>query len=87
MTSLAKSLKFESPAILQSMVIFKQPKIGGAVPPHQDSSFLYTQPLSATGLWLALEDCTPENGYLSFISGSHKSKPLKRETKTETNLD
>lgn len=24
------------------------------------------------GLWFALEDCTPENGCLSFVPGSHK---------------
>lgn len=42
------------------------------VPSHQDSSFLYTEPLSAVGFWFALEDCTAENGCLSFIPGSHK---------------
>lgn len=54
------------------MVICKQPEIGGAVPPHQDSTFLYTDPPSATGFWYALEDATLENGCLSFLPGSHK---------------
>jgi phytanoyl-CoA hydroxylase len=47
------------------MVICKQPEIGGAVPPHQDSTFLYTDPPSAVGWWYALEDATAENGCLS----------------------
>ena len=55
------------------MIICKQPEIGGAVPPHQDSTFLYTNPPSAVGFWYALEDATVENGCLSFLPGSHKS--------------
>lgn len=54
------------------MVICKQPEIGGAVPPHQDSTFLYTDPPSAVGFWYALEDATEKNGCLSFARGSHK---------------
>ncbi|VBB76390.1 Putative Phytanoyl-CoA dioxygenase, peroxisomal precursor [Podospora comata] len=67
----AKDLGFEDPRCLQSMVICKQPEIGGAVPPHQDSTFLYTDPPSAVGFWYALEDATRENGCLSFLPGSH----------------
>lgn len=71
--NLIKSLEaFSMPQCLQSMVICKQPSIGGAVPPHNDSTFLYTSPPSATGLWFALEDCTTTNGCLSFIPGSHR---------------
>lgn len=55
------------------MIICKQPEIGGAVPPHQDSTFLYTNPPSAVGFWYALEDATVENGCLSFLPGSHKN--------------
>jgi phytanoyl-CoA hydroxylase len=58
------------------MVICKQPEIGGAVPPHQDSTFLYTDPPSAIGFWYALEDATVENGCLSFLPGSHKSAEI-----------
>ena len=42
----------------------QQPKIGGEVVPHQDSSFLATSPPTATGLWLALEPATVDNGCL-----------------------
>lgn len=46
------------------------------VPSHQDSSFLYTEPLSAVGFWFALEDCTETNGCLWFIPGSHKTTSI-----------
>lgn len=69
---IARSLGFGDPRCLQSMVICKQPEIGGAVPPHQDSTFLYTNPPSAVGFWYALESATLENGCLSFLPGSHK---------------
>jgi len=59
------------------MIICKQPEIGGRVPPHQDSTFLYTDPPSAVGFWYALEDCTVENGCLSFAAGSHKRAPIR----------
>ncbi|KAK0635799.1 hypothetical protein B0T17DRAFT_483118 [Bombardia bombarda] len=70
--AVAKALGFTDPRCLQSMVICKQPEIGGAVPPHQDSTFLYTDPPSAVGFWYALEDATLENGCLSFLPGSHR---------------
>ncbi|KAJ1997133.1 hypothetical protein GGI04_001312 [Coemansia thaxteri] len=75
---IARKLEYEDPRVLQSMVICKQPGIGGAVPWHQDSTFLYTQPLSACGFWLALEDCTVNNGCLEYIPGSHLATPVTR---------
>jgi len=76
--ALARSLKFKDPRVLQSMVICKQPEIGGAVPAHQDSTFLYTDPPSAVGFWLALEDATVQNGCLSFAPGSHRRAPVRK---------
>ena len=42
------------------------------VSPHQDSTFLHTDPMRIVGFWFALEDVTLENGCLWFIPGSHK---------------
>jgi len=70
--SLARSLGYERPLLVQSMYIFKQPLIGGEVICHQDASFLFTEPLSATGLWFALEDATLENGCLWALAGGHR---------------
>ncbi|KAL3871707.1 hypothetical protein ACJMK2_039690 [Sinanodonta woodiana] len=70
---IAKSLNMEDPVVCQSMYIFKQPGIGGEVVPHQDSTFLYTDPMKLVGFWIALEDADVENGCLWFYPGSHKS--------------
>ena len=70
------SLGYEEPVILQSMYIFKPPRIGGEVYCHKDSTFLYTEPESCTGFWFALEDATIDNGCMHFIPGAHTG-PLK----------
>jgi phytanoyl-CoA hydroxylase len=69
---LVDDLGIEDPLLLQSMYIFKQPNIGGEVTCHQDSTFLYTEPMNIAGLWFALEDATVENGCLWAISGGHR---------------
>ena len=76
LAALVDSLGFQQPAILQSMYIFKPPRIGGEVVCHQDSTYLYTEPESCVGFWFALEDATLENGCMQFIPGAHKL-PLK----------
>ncbi|XP_034649363.1 phytanoyl-CoA dioxygenase domain-containing protein 1 isoform X2 [Trachemys scripta elegans] len=76
---LGRKLGLEKPVIVQSMYIFKQPGIGGEVRPHQDASFLYTEPLGRVlGLWIALENTTQENGCLWFIPGSHTNGITRR---------
>jgi len=75
--ALVRDLKFhKDPVALQSMVITKQTHIGGEVPEHNDSTFLYTDPPSALGFWIALERCTATNGALSFLPGSHLTYPV-----------
>jgi len=69
---LASAMGFEDSLLLQSMYIFKQPNIGGEVTCHQDSTFLYTEPLDIVGLWFALEDATTENGCLWAIPGGQQ---------------
>ena len=69
--ALITELGIANPLLLQSMYIFKQPRIGGEVTCHQDSTFLYTEPFDIAGLWFALEDATLENGCLWAIPGGH----------------
>ncbi|XP_065857468.1 phytanoyl-CoA dioxygenase [Euphorbia lathyris] len=76
--SMLISLDYKRPVVIQSMYIFKQPGIGGEVVPHQDNSFLYTEPTTCTGLWLALEDATVTNGCLWAIPESHKNGLVRR---------
>ncbi|KAA8529045.1 hypothetical protein F0562_033467 [Nyssa sinensis] len=83
MSSLMFSLGYKRPVIIQSMYIFKQPGIGGEVVPHQDNSFLYTEPQTCTGLWLALEDATIINGCIWAIPGSQKNGLVRRFIRDE----
>lgn len=69
---LASAIGVTSPLLLQSMYIFKQPNIGGEVTCHQDSTFLYTEPIDIAGLWFALEDATVDNGCLWALPGGHR---------------
>lgn len=77
---LSHDLGLVKPIVPQSMAILKQPKIGGLVVPHQDSTFLYTSPGSCIGMWWPLEDASLENGCLWAVPGSHKAG-LKRRFK------
>ena len=80
---LATAIGFDKPLLLQSMYIFKQPNIGGEVTCHQDSTFLYTEPLEIVGLWFALEDATIENGCLWAIPGGQRNGLKSRWVRSE----
>ncbi len=75
---LARALGLERPAVVQSQFIFKPPHVGGRVDWHMDSTFLYTDPPTCTGLWLALDEATTDNGCLLAIPGSHRQPVPKR---------
>lgn len=77
MRDIAAAVGMQAPLAVQSMAIFKQPGIGGEVGCHQDACFLYTEPPSVTGFWIALEDATPDNGCLWVAPGGHRG-PLRR---------
>lgn len=74
----ARSIGFQDPKLLQSMYIFKSPHIGGEVTCHQDSTFLYTDPMTVVGFWVALQDATTENGCLWAEPGGHRGPLRKR---------
>ncbi|PIC31397.1 hypothetical protein B9Z55_012117 [Caenorhabditis nigoni] len=68
-----KEIGYQEPEVVQSMYIFKQPKIGGAVTDHVDSTFLIADPIDrVVGVWIAIDEASVENGCLLFIPGSHK---------------
>ncbi len=75
--AICKGLGHESPLLLQTMYIFKQPHIGGEVVCHQDGTYLRTEPDTCIGIWIALEDATLENGCLWGIPGGHKTSGIK----------
>ena len=77
LAALAAGLGLADPLLVQSMVIWKPPAIGGAVVCHQDAAFLITDPPSVIGFWLALEDADAGNGCLFAIPGGHRG-PLRQ---------
>ncbi|XP_036444958.1 phytanoyl-CoA dioxygenase domain-containing protein 1 isoform X2 [Colossoma macropomum] len=63
--------------------ITHSPKVQTLVTPHQDATFLYTEPLGRVmGVWIALEDATLHNGCLWFIPGSHNNGITRRMVRT-----
>jgi phytanoyl-CoA hydroxylase len=70
---LVADLGIAQPRLIQSMYIFKQPRIGGEVVCHQDATFLYTEPPSVVGLLFALDDATTQNGCLWALPGGHRA--------------
>jgi phytanoyl-CoA hydroxylase len=75
--AICEGLGQQSPLLLQTMYIFKQPHIGGEVICHQDGTYLRTEPDTCIGIWIALEDATLENGCLWGIPGGHKNGGVK----------
>lgn len=75
--AVSSSLGVTQPRVMQSMYIFKQPSIGGEVICHQDSTYLYTDPMSVIGYWFAIDDAHRGNGCLGGIPSEHR-KGLKK---------
>lgn len=78
MLAIAAEIGMHEPLAVQSMAIFKQPGIGGEVGCHQDACFLYSEPLTVVGFWIALEDATLDNGCLWVAPGGHRGPLRKR---------
>ena len=73
---LFRDIGYQTPQLWQSMLIFKQPNIGGEVRWHQDASYLNCGTAKLTALWLALEDAHRGNACLRVHPGGHRS-PLR----------
>ena len=66
----------ERPVLFQDMALMKPPRVGREKPWHQDCAY-FNLPVQATvvGVWIALDDATPENGCLHIIPRSHLEGP------------
>lgn len=60
------------PAEPVNLQYFNKPPGGQATPPHQDGYYFKLKPNHAVTMWLALEDVDKENGYVSYVQGSHR---------------
>ncbi len=72
LAAVAADVGLESALLLQSMYIFKQPRIGGEVVCHTDHTYLWTEPPSVVGFWFAIDDATTENGCMWALPGGHR---------------
>ena len=86
LVEVAAGLGLPDALALQSMYIFKQPSIGGEVACHQDATFLYTDPMTVTGFWFAIEDATLENGCLWAAPGGHRQGGLRQVFKRDGDM-
>lgn len=69
---------------LWNMSFFAKPALNGLETPwHQDGQYWPIQPLATCTVWIAIDDCTPENGPLRYIPGSHKTHRLMGHTQDD----
>ncbi len=91
LASVAGDIGMREPLLLQSMYIFKQPRIGGEVACHTDHSYLWTEPPSVVGFWFAIDDATTDNGCMWALPGGHrlpvKSRSRLNAARTATELE
>jgi phytanoyl-CoA hydroxylase len=76
LAAVAHDVGLEDPLALQSTYLLEQPHTGGQVGCHQDAALLYTEPVTVTGFWFAIEDATMDNGCLWAQPGGHRG-PLR----------
>ncbi len=64
--------------VLPQQVLYfdKSPRIGTPTPPHQDGFYFCITPNEALTMWIALDDCDPENGCMKYLRGSHRKGVL-----------
>jgi len=92
LAAVAGDIGMQVPLLLQSMYIFKQPRIGGEVVCHTDHTYLWTEPQSVVGFWFAIDDATTENGCMWALPGGHRMPVKSRSrlnasgTATETDV-
>ena len=91
LAALASDIGMNDPLLLQSMYIFKHPRIGGEVTCHTDHTYLWTEPQSVVGFWFAIDDATTENGCMWALPGGHripvKSRSRLNASRTATVMD
>ena len=81
LAEIADDVGFADPLLLQSMVIFKPPRIGAATPRHQDAA--YWEPAvihRKASIWVPLQPATPENGCMQFVPRSHQSDVMPHQS-------
>ena len=66
-----------TPELFQDQALLKPPLIGREKPWHQDNAYFNLPPETVVvGVWIALDEATPENGCMYVIPGSHRAGPV-----------
>ena len=75
LTRLLSRLLGGKPKLYQDMALIKPP--GGREKPwHQDRAYFnLTQTTPIVGVWIALDEATPENGCMQVVEGGHRQGP------------
>ncbi len=67
----------DTPELFQDMALVKPPRHGSEKPWHQDCAYFnLPEGTTVVGVWIALDEATPENGCLHIIPGSHIEGPM-----------
>jgi phytanoyl-CoA hydroxylase len=63
--------------MFQDMALLKPPGIGREKPWHQDHAYFnLPKGTPVVGVWIALDEATPENGCMHFLPGGHHDGPI-----------
>ena len=74
---IVKRLIGEPVKLTQDMALLKPPLIGREKPWHQDCAYFnFSIDATVVGVWIALDEATPENGCLHVVPGSHREGPM-----------
>lgn len=74
--ALVERLVGARPALFQDMALLKPPR-GREKPWHQDKAyFTYSQDTPVVGVWIAIDEATPENGCMRLRPGTHRAGPM-----------
>lgn len=71
MEAVLRPLIDDEPIAAQTMFYFKPPGARGQAL-HQDNFYLRVKPGVCIGVWIAIDDATPENGGMIVVPGSHR---------------
>ena len=75
--SVLEKMMGDTAELFQDMALVKPPRHGSEKPWHQDLAY-FNLPMQTTvvGVWVALDEATPENGCLHIIPGSNIDGPM-----------
>ena len=67
----------DTPELFQDMALVKPPRHGSEKAWHQDCAYFnLPEGTTVVGVWIALDEATPENGCLHVIPGSNNEGPM-----------